>query len=330
VDRLVTSSPLNPAPLVRDVRNIRLGIAGKVDENDHPYSWSAILNGYDPTAMREHAHPVISDYLAARTSREFGIQGVRVTHIWCDDPADAAKIAAAAQIGKVLRNPAELIGQVDAVLIPTDRGDEHVARALPFVEADIPVFIDKPLCVNLADLATFQEWVRCGKSIMSCSAMRYATEFISARQRMGEVGDLRFISITMAKSWHRYGIHALEAVYPFLSPGGWISARNVGAAGADVVLYKHQSGVVVLVCMGEDWLGGFGSMHIVGRKSELHARFRDSFSAFKAQLQQFVAYLQTGSPTIDFSETAELMHRLIAGEKSRKGGGEEVALPLTD
>ncbi len=326
----MTVQPSIAKPLVRDPDNIRLGIAGKVDENDHPYSWSAIINGYDPAAMRKYAHPVISDYLAARSKDEFGIDGVHVTHGWCDDPADTTKVAAAAHIVNLVRSPDELLDQVDAVLIPTDRGDEHVARARPFVEAGMPIFIDKPLCDNCADLAKFQRWIDQGKPIMSCSAMRYATEFAEARARLAEVGELRLISITMAKSWLRYGIHALEAVYPFLSPGGWLTARNCGSAGAEVVRYQHRSGVAVLVCVGDDWFGGFGSMHIVGTKSELHTRFRDSFSAFKTQLEQFVKYLRTGRPTINFDETVELIQLLIAGEESRIRCGDEVALPLSE
>jgi hypothetical protein len=35
------------------------------------------------------------------------------------------------------------------------------------------------------------------------------------------VGEPRLIVATCAKSWERYGIHALEAVYGLLPPGGW-------------------------------------------------------------------------------------------------------------
>ncbi len=47
-------------------REIRLAMLGMVDGNAHPYSWSAIINGYDPKAMRSaigDRYPVILDYL---------------------------------------------------------------------------------------------------------------------------------------------------------------------------------------------------------------------------------------------------------------------------
>lgn len=48
----------------------------------------------------------------------------------------------------------------------TDIGSEHVERPRPFVEAGLPVFVDKPLVDNEADLATFMAWVDDGKPIL--------------------------------------------------------------------------------------------------------------------------------------------------------------------
>ncbi len=248
--------------LVKDPTNIRLGIAGKVDENDHPYSWSAILNGYEPQPMREFAHPMISDYLAAQLPENLGVPGVSVTHVWCEAPLDARRIAQASRIDKIVPRCEDLIGQVDAVLIPTDRGEEHVRRARLFVEADIPVFIDKPLCDNLTDLQIFHDWTMRGCPIMSCSAMRYSREFDAMRRQLSEIGELRMLSITLAKSWRRYGIHALEAVYPFLAPGGWISATNTGREDAAIVHLKQDSAKDYFTAGGS--LGSFFGIILVG------------------------------------------------------------------
>jgi hypothetical protein len=37
--------------MVKDADNIRLGVIGMTEGNGHPYSWSAILNGYDRARM---------------------------------------------------------------------------------------------------------------------------------------------------------------------------------------------------------------------------------------------------------------------------------------
>jgi predicted dehydrogenase len=312
--------------IVRDPNNIRLGIAGRVEDNDHPYSWSAILNGYERDLMRQWAVPAIAEYLDARPTEEFGIPGVRVTHIWADSQDDARRIAAASRIPNIANAPAELIGAVDAVLIPTDRGEEHLARARGFVEAGIPVFIDKPLCDNASDLTVFRSWAQQGRHIMSSSAMRYANEFIQLKSQREQLGELRLITMTMAKSWPRYGIHALEGVYPFLPPGGWISATNTGGDDAEVVHLRHSCGVSVIVAVMEDMFGGFAHLNLYGTRGRSAAQFADSFSAFKAQLGAFVQYLRTGERPFAFAETVELIKLLIAGDLSKQRGGRTVLL----
>jgi hypothetical protein len=315
-------------PLVSNPENIRLAMLGMVDGNGHPYSWSAIINGrYDAQAMADCGFPVIPQYLGAEPKENLGIPGVQVTHVWCDDPADAAKVAKAACIPNVVDRPEDVIGQVDAVIIPTDRGWEHVDRVRPFVEAGLPLFIDKPLCDREDHLHQFIAWHELGKPFLSTSCMRYAKEFRIAEQRMvAEVGDLRLITMTTPKSWERYGIHALEGVYPLLTPGRWLSVANTGSEDANIVHLRHVDGVDVVLAAVTDMYGAFCKLGLYGTKGSMAVDFKDTFFAFKAQLTAFVNYLRTGEMPFPFAETVELMKMIIAGVRSRECGGTMVLL----
>ena len=313
--------------LVKNPDDISLAMVGMVEGNGHPYSWSAILNGrYDPTAMADCPYPAIRRYLAAAPKNELGIPGARVTHVWCDDPADAEKVARAAHIPNVADRPEAVIGEVDAVIIPTDKGWEHVGRARPFIEADVPVFIDKPLTDREDHLQQFVEWQGQGKAILSTSAMRYAKEFAQARKQLRELGKLRLITMTTSKSWERYGIHALEGVYPFLQPGRWLSVVNTGTEQANIVHCRHESGVDVVLAAVADMYGAFGCLGLYGTKGNRFVRFEDTFFAFKAQLVEFVKYLRTGELPFNFAQTVELMKIVIGGIRSREQSGRRVAL----
>jgi predicted dehydrogenase len=313
--------------LVRNPNQIRLAMLGMVDGNGHPYSWSAIINGrYDPAAMAKCGYSVIPDYLGAAPAGELGINGVDVTHIWCDDPAEAKNVARAARIENVVDRPEDVIGQVDAVIIPTDRGNEHVDRARPFVEANLPVFVDKPLVDNEADLQQFAAWIRDGKAILSTSAMRYAREFVALKRQLTDVGEVRLITNTTPKSWERYGIHALEAVYPLLPTGGWEWVANTGDESANVVHIHHAGGAEVLIAAVMDMYGAFCRVNVHGTKDSLQVQFEDTLYAFKAQLVAFVEYLRTGQLPFGFEETAELMKIIIAGIRSRAEKGRRVNL----
>ena len=305
--------------------DIRLAMLGMVDGNGHPYSWSAIFNGYDETAMAACPYAAIPEYLDKEPKETLQIRGARVTHVWADTAADARHVAQCSLIPHVVEQPEDVIGQVDAVIVATDRGNEHVERARPFVEAGLPVFVDKPLTDNVRDLRTFNGWVADGAAIMSSSSMRYAKEFMPYRTSVHDLGALRWAAITTPKSWERYGIHALEAVYPILGPG-FLSVRNTGTESRNVVHCRHSLGIDLTVVATRDMYGGFGCLTLCGTKGSVQSRFQDSFYAFKAQLQGFVDDLKSGRRPFPYAETEELMRLVIAGIVSRDTGGDEVVL----
>lgn len=313
--------------IVPDPHNIRLAMLGMVEGNGHPYSWSAIINGrYDAEVMAECGYPVIPQYLGAQPKENLGIPGVQVTHVWCDNPEDAIKVGKAACIPFIAARPEEVIGEVDAVIIATDIGHEHVERCRPFIEAGLPIFIDKPMTDNATDLRQFIAWHEAGKAFLSTSALRYSKEFRALDSRLAETGNPRLITITMAKSWERYGIHALEAVYPMLAAGGYTSISHRGDDAANFMHLQHESGIAVLLDVISDLYGAFGHVNVYGTKGTLQAKFEDTFFAFKTQLEGFVHYLRTGESPVPFSETIELMNIIIAGIESRERGGEIIRL----
>lgn len=304
--------------------DLKLAMLGMVEGNGHPFSWSAIVNGqYDAAVMAECGYPVIPQYLAANADK-LGIPGARVTHVWCDNPADAAKVSKASCVPTVVDRPTDVIGHVDAVFIATDIGSEHIERARPFIEAGIPTFVDKPLADNREDLQQFIRWVRAGKRIMSTSCMRYAKEILDMKNV--DIGDMRLATAFTCKSWERYGIHALEGLYQLIG-SGIVSVRNVGIDNRDRVMLTHRTGVDSQLWAYYDAFGGFGAYQLFGTKGYAHAKFADSFSAFKAQLQVFVNYLQNGyrSP-FAVEETFELIATIVAACESRKQAGKEIAL----
>jgi predicted dehydrogenase len=308
-------------------RTIRLAMLGMVLGNGHPYSWSAILNGrFREDVIRRSPYPMIADYLSAQPPENLGIAGATVTHIWCDRRADAEAVALSSGIPNVVDNSEHVIGDVDAVLIATDIGAEHVERARPFIEAGLPVFIDKPLTDRVDHLRQFVQWHREGRRILSTSGLRYAREFVDLRSRADAVGTLRWITMSMSKCWDRYGIHAIESVSRFAAPGGWEWVVNQGSPGTNVAQIHHRSGLEASIAVVSDLAGAFGHLTLHGTRGVLSARFSDTFIAFKAQLQAFVHYIRRGDSPVAFEDTVELIKIVIAGIRSREDGGRKVYL----
>lgn len=299
---------------------IRLAMLGMIEGNGHPYSWSGIINGYDPEAMALCPYAAIPSYMGRQPLESVRIPGARVTHIWTDDPADAPKVAAASLIENVVTRPEDVIGQVDAVVIATDDGTDHVRRARPFVEAGLPVFVDKPMATTLEELRQFVEWHRAGRILLSTSGMRYAPEM---RADFSSLGDLRWITSFTCKTWERYGIHALEAVEPLVGPG-FLTVTTQGGENGDVVHLTHRSGVRITLGALHDAYGSFGAVHLYGTKGDLALKLTDTYHAFRGQLVAWIDMLSTGRRPLPFEETVELMAVIIAGIRSREQGGRTI------
>ena len=304
---------------------LRLAMLGMIEGNGHPYSWSGIINGYNPEEMAKCPYTGIPLYMGRQPLEQVRIPGARVTHIWTDDPADAPKVAAASLIENVVGKPEDVIGLVDAVVIATDDGSDHVRRARPFIEAGLPVFIDKPLATTVADLLQFVQWHRAGKVMLSTSGMRYAPEMRLSDEQQVRLGDLRWITSFTCKTWERYGIHALEAVAPVIGPG-FLTVQAHADGGGDVMHLTHRSGVRLTIGALHDAHGSFGAVHLYGTQGDLALKLSDTYSAFRAQLVAFIDLLHTGTRPLPFDETVELMAVIIAGIRSREQNGTIIAI----
>lgn len=304
---------------------LRLAMLGMIPGNGHPYSWSAIINGYDPEAMARCPYPVIPQYLGAQPIESVCVHGAEVTHVWTDDPSEAGLVAAAAKIRHVVARPEDVIGEVDGVIIATDDGTDHVRRARPFVEAGLPVFVDKPLATTREELAQFSAWRKAGARILSSSGLRYAPAVAELRGQ-----EWRWITSLTCKSWERYGIHALEPVYTILG-SGFVDVRNESQEGSDIVHCRHRSGAQATIAAIHDAYGSFGVIHAYGEKRSHSIRMQDTYRAFRGQMLAVVDWMRTGLDPYPFAETRELMAILIAGQESRSQGGARIAIePLLE
>ncbi len=314
--------------LVKNPDDIKIGIIGMTEGNGHPYSWSAMFNGYNKEAMTaECPFPVIPVYLNKENLATMGIPGAKVTMVYCDRRSDAEHVSKLSLVPTVVDSPEEMIGKVDAVIIATDIGSEHVRRAKPFLDAGIPLFIDKPLCDNYNDLCFFRKAIADGAKILSSSCMRYAKEYQPYHNRhFREVGDLRLITVATPKKWETYGIHALESFFPMTGPG-FTSIRNTGEGKRNIVHIKHRDGFDVIVSNIYDMTYG-GGLGIHGNNGNVTLFAKDSYTTFRNQLVAFVDYLRTDVLPFPFAETDELMQLVIGAIESRRLGGAEVKLPL--
>ena len=287
---------------------IRAGIVGFSEGNGHPFSFSAIINGYDDTAFANAGWSVILNYLRRQPSESFGIDDVRITHAWTQDRKITNRLCEACLIENPCTDVSDMLGEVDTLIVARDDWETHAQLAMPFLRYGIPVFVDKPLTLDSDELLEFTPYLENGL-LMSCSGLRYAVEIDSLRVPEPLTGSIKLLSGTVVKGLERYGIHLIEAV---ASIGG-VFARPVAITRLDAphesFLLRFDSDIPFrLDCLGE--VGKTFHLSVFGEKSHFHFDLHDNFTAFHRTLTHFFAMVRTGTPSIDPTETVAIMNLL--------------------
>ncbi len=288
-------------------KKLRIGIVGMSEGNGHPYSWSAIFNGYDWEAMKDCPFPAIPDYLSKRKFPEDSLQEWgEVTHVWSQDIEKSRHIAAASKIKHVVEDLLDMIGEVDAVLLARDDAEKHQEMAKPFIEAGLPIFIDKPLALTLKDAEEIYSWEKYKSQVFTCSSMRYADELMLTGEERSTLGKILYVEASVMKGWDTYGIHLLEPfVFQLENRGELQKALSIKTGPVQQTLVKWEHASAYLKVTG-DILTPY-SISFFGEKESVTKEFMDSFSCFKNALFEFVQQIKTKSNRIDTDETLELI-----------------------
>lgn len=274
---------------------LKLGVIGSSEGNGHPYSWSAIFNGYDAVEMEKCGYPVIPRYLEQQQWPASQIKEARVTAIWTQDIALSRHIAKAAKIEHVVNCYTDMIGQVDAVLLARDDAYNHLQYAESFLRQGIPIYIDKPIALSINDLDRLYALEQYSGQIFTCSALRYSKQLALITADRQSLGPIKQITAFTPKSWSKYAVHIIEPVLNILSEGDKLVEMTAPSShrsdGSGSLMVRWESGIQTnFFALGN---GQFPiSIRVFGTDSWKDFTFTDSFSAFKTALQTFIYGIQ--------------------------------------
>ena len=304
---------------------INIGILGMTEGNAHPYSWSAIINGrFDGNEIIKIGYPSVAAYLHANKDT-LGINDARVTHVWCQERSISESIAASSGISVVVDRYEDMIGNVDAIILTRSDTENHVSMASPFIDAGIPIFIDKPLASNLPDLDYFSRKIANGKLIMSCSSMRYSVEALNTKIEFPSLGKLELITAVSKKDWMNYGVHMLECIFMLLDEAKPATVKHISEEGKDMVHLTFANGLQVLVNLFMDIAATF-QVSVFGQNGWRLIEIKNSYSMFRDNIIEFIRSVHEGKPRLNFSRTENVIRTLIAARQSLEQGGVTIHL----
>lgn len=146
------------------------------------------------------------------------VRGFSVTHVWGETRHFARAAAEAGRIPTIVKDPTEMLGAVDCVMVDHRHGKHHLKVARPFIAAGIPVFVDKPMSTSLAEARAFLRFRAAKKvAVTTASVLPHQASVKQIRRQLGRLGTLRAVHLHGPGShkspyggiWF-YGIHLVD------------------------------------------------------------------------------------------------------------------------
>ena len=150
--------------LVND-KKLVIGIIGA--ENSHSYIYGKVFN----------------------IEKKF--PGVELKYIWGETDAFAKRSMEKGEIPIQVKDPAEMMGKIDALIVDHRHAKYHLPAATPFVKAGIPTFVDKPFCYRAAEGKEFLEMAhKTGTPVTSYSSIAHSAGTLDMKAQLAEMGHI--------------------------------------------------------------------------------------------------------------------------------------------
>ncbi len=88
--------------------------------------------------------------------------GVELKYVWGETDEFAKAAMEKGNIPEQVKDPKEMLGNIDALIVDHRHPKFHLEAAQPFIEAGVPTFIDKPFCYRAA---AGREFLRIAKNL---------------------------------------------------------------------------------------------------------------------------------------------------------------------
>ncbi len=233
---------------------------------------------------------------------------------------------------EMVARPEQLLGQVDGVLIESQQGSRHLERARPFLEAGVPLFIDKPFTNSVHDAREIARLAGLhGAAVFSSSSLRYVPELVALLADRDALGAIHGAMAWTPASLHpgnpglfHYGIHGVEMLYTVMGPGCqevWCASEPDG----EVAMGRWRDGRIGTVRGIRAGAAPFG-VTVFAEKAVQSLPLATKF-IYRELLREIVTFFATGRPPIPLSHTVEIVAFIEAALHSAGNGGERAPLP---
>jgi predicted dehydrogenase len=223
----------------------------------------------------------------------------------------------------------ELCQKVDGILLESVDGRPHLKQAKPVIAAKKPLFIDKPMAGNLADvLEIFRLANENSVPCWSSSSLRYAPAIVEMKEKdtVGQVLGCDVFSPCSLEEHHPdlywYGVHGVEMLFTVMGTG-CETVRRVETPSSEFVVGIWKGGRVGTYRGIRTGKSEYG-VTILGTKAIVQS---DKYGGYEPLVDEIIKFFKTGNVPVPQAETIEIFAFMSAADESKAKGGAAVSIP---
>jgi predicted dehydrogenase len=207
---------------VQDVKHLRIGIIGA--ENSHTIGFGKMFN-------------IDKKFPAAE-----------VKYVWGESDEFARNAAEKGNIPNIVKDPREMLGDIDALIVDHRHAQYHLEAATPFIKEGIPTFIDKPFCYRAAEGKEFLELAReHGTPVTSYSTIAHSASTYDIKMQAESMGKINQVvrsgPVELDSKYGGiffYGVHIVQPlIYMFGEDIERVRVTRKGQNGSANLVYKN-------------------------------------------------------------------------------------------
>jgi predicted dehydrogenase len=225
----------------------------------------------------------------------------------------------------------DLCRKVDGIMLESVDGRPHLEQVKPVIAARKPVFIDKPMAGNLADVLEIFRLAKENKvPCWSSSSLRFSPGIIGMRdsEKVGKVLGCDAFSPCSLEEHHPdlywYGVHGVEILFTIMGPGCQ-SVTRVQTKDTEFVVGLWEGGRIGTYRGLRAGKRDYGAM-VYGSKAIAQS---GKYEGYGHLVDRVVEFFKTGNVPVPPEETIEMFAFMSAADVSKARGGIPVSIDET-
>jgi predicted dehydrogenase len=144
--------------------------------------------------------------------------GVELKYVWGETGEFARAAMEKGNIPYQVKDPEEMLGKIDALIVDHRHPKFHLEPAIPFIKAGIPTFIDKPFCYRASEGKEFLQLAKkTGTPVTSFSSVSHSSATFDCREQLAKMSRVTQVLRTGTADFESeyggiffYGVHVVE------------------------------------------------------------------------------------------------------------------------